>query len=81
MNTTKQQYVWTKDKPTAPGWYWVEEQGQPAAIIEICEDSPGDFCAIVPLYGEHPDYKWVRISLDAFTRFAGPIGSAQEPTE
>lgn len=35
---------WTKEKPTAPGWYWMQSKTQSATIVRVDTDADDNLC-------------------------------------
>lgn len=71
--------IWSTQKPSVPGWYFVKEIGFDMDVLELIEDSPGEYC----FWCNHSQMQGVtefrdcfsgtRVAIEAFYEFAGPI--------
>ena len=65
--------MWTKEKPTEAGWYWVRSQRHPAQIrnFQLPLTNPSKDAQPQPVDGPY--------SSDGWEEFAGPIPCPQPP--
>lgn len=69
---------WTTEKPTKPGWYWINwDDGSKPDVVEIRDHS--DMGQLSFSYYSH--YEWNTLNVNcASCQFAGPISDPTEAT-
>ena len=73
--------MWSTQKPSTPGWYFVKEVGFGVDVLELIEDLPGEYCFWCNqqgVTGFRDCFSGTRISIEAFYEFAGPIPYPRE---